>query len=367
VPTLNEVSGIDKLVTSVDLIPKEHLNAVKGGPVILDEASMLGLRHATMLLKYIEKTGATLVLVGDGWQRPPVGDAAVYNALCEYLGAATLSGVTRQNQAWARKAVKDLQDGNIEAALSAFKKHGCFAEVDDPIASIVWDWWHHAACESVESALIVAKTNAEVEALNDACQETLLRMNRLSGTPAKISDCSHDRTYEASVYVGDRVIFSRNSHKFRDGFQVRNGSRGTVVATSPTGKISVRLDTKKDDWKVKLSSPVPADKLGMARLSLTKSSRPAEGMYYFSDKKAASRFLEAINPLGLKAKLLSPKHPKRPIRVTPSKFPYIRRGYATTDYKAQGDTIPKVFVLLGSDSPSTYVQLSRHPCGRIPA
>jgi hypothetical protein len=92
-------------------------------------------------------------------------------------------------------------------------------------------WWRHLE-DGVEVAqvLLVAATRADADDLGRRAQARLLNAGRL-GRPFGSTD-------KATLYVGDRVVATRNDWRL----EVRNGDRGTVVSAAPESGLVVSFD-----------------------------------------------------------------------------------------------------------------------------
>lgn len=228
--------------------------------LIVDEASMVGTRQLHALVAACQGAGATLVLCGDPGQLQPIDAGGPFAALLARYGAAELTDIRRQREEWARQAVKDIAGGHAGPALAEFDRRGLLDQTDEPLAAIA----HLAAAWSGEgtsaptATLMLAHTNADVTALNGLAQSKRLEAGELSGSPV------HFLT--EPVYVGDRVVFTRN----HAGLAVFNGDLGVVVCAGPHA-VTVALDRGPD---IQLDPSVYPH----CRLAYCLTSHKAQGM-----------------------------------------------------------------------------------------
>lgn len=153
--------------------------------------------------------------------------------LGERYGHAELQDIRRQNEAWARKAVKDVAEGNAQAALDEFVARGLVTVTDtkhDAMKALVKDWYEERV--PLKETLILAALRAEAASLNGLAQAARLENGEIGGEGIVIG--------EPRFYVGDRIRFTEN-HR---AMGVTNGARGVVekIDTQST-RVSVRLDS----------------------------------------------------------------------------------------------------------------------------
>lgn len=199
--------------------------------VLVDEAAMVGTRQLLELVSRCRDAGAKLVLVGDGRQLQAVEAGGGFSALVREYGACSLTEIRRQREEWARQAVRDLAAGEAGRALAAFGERGLLhvhESADEAQGALVREW--SARVETPGAGeVILSGTNAEVSGLNERIQECRFRGGQLLGQPVYLEN--------GPVYVGDRVLFTRNSQ----ALGVFNGELGTVTSRSGA-RLSVAVD-----------------------------------------------------------------------------------------------------------------------------
>jgi conjugative relaxase-like TrwC/TraI family protein len=206
---------------------RPHERHAGDGPVldartvlVVDEAGMLGSRKLGRLLDHAERAGAKVVLVGDDRQLAAVEAGGGFRGLRLRLGASTLAVNRRQQQPWERQAVEQLRNGDLEAALAAYRQHGRLvaAETPDQLKrTLVADWW--TAYQRGERVAILAYRRDEVDQFNTACRALLHADGRLGPEALPVGD--------RSFAVGDQVVCGKNALRT---LGVANGSRGQVLA-----------------------------------------------------------------------------------------------------------------------------------------
>lgn len=201
--------------------------------LVVDEAGMVATPEMEQLARHCRDAGAKLVLIGDERQLQPIGPGAPFMELGARFGQAVLQQIRRQTEAWARRAVKDIADGDAQKALQEFVERG-LVEIhdtrDEAVRALVSQWM--ADPKPQPDKLILAGTRAEVGALNKQAQGERLRAGELSGDPVQLDG--------SSFYVKDRVVFTK-PHR---AMGVLNGDRGTVKGLSDDReRMTVLLDS----------------------------------------------------------------------------------------------------------------------------
>lgn len=201
--------------------------------LIVDEAGMVATPDMRRLIHICEEAQSKLVLVGDERQLQPIGPGAPFRELGERYDRAELTDIRRQNDDWARQAVKDLADGNARNALFAFAEHGLLwisKTRDEAMHELVAQW--RGDGRDVQDTLILAGTKAETKTLNAMVQAERERAGALGETFTEIGG--------EKLYLNDRVMFTQNKRTLG----IENGSKGIICAIGESGSsIGVRLDS----------------------------------------------------------------------------------------------------------------------------
>ena len=92
--------------------------------LVIDEAGMIGSRQLGRVLAEARKSGAKVVLVGDGKQLQPIEAGAPFRAIAERTGFAEIATIRRQREEWARKASMELAKGRVQTGLAAYRERG---------------------------------------------------------------------------------------------------------------------------------------------------------------------------------------------------------------------------------------------------
>jgi conjugative relaxase-like TrwC/TraI family protein len=188
--------------------------------LVVDEAGMLGSRKLARLLDYAADARAKVVLVGDDKQLASIEAGGGFGGLRLRLGASALTENRRQAEPWEREAVEHLRDGNLDAALSAYREHDRLVAVETPgqlKETMLADWWQ--SFQQGNRVVILAYRRDEVDQFNTACQQLRDQEGHLGAERLTVRD--------RSFAVGDRVVCGKNAIRT---LGVANGTRGQVVA-----------------------------------------------------------------------------------------------------------------------------------------
>jgi conjugative relaxase-like TrwC/TraI family protein len=215
--------GRDRDTTRIDRARDEHQDERvldERTVLVVDEAGMLGSRKLVRLLNNAAEARAKVVLVGDDKQLASIEAGGGFRGLRLRLGASTLTENRRQAEPWERQAVQHLRDGNIDAALSAYREHDRLVAVETPgqlKETMLADWWQ--SFQQGNRVVILAYRRDEVDQFNTACQQLRDAQGHLGAERLTVRD--------RSFAVGDRVVCGKNAIP---SLGVANGTRGQVVA-----------------------------------------------------------------------------------------------------------------------------------------
>jgi len=299
-------SGIEsRTLASLEYGWKEGRDLLTSRDVlVVDEAGMVGSRQMERVLSAAAGAGAKVVLVGDPEQLQAIEAGAAFRALAERHGAAEISQVRRQREAWQCEATRELATERTGAALGRYERAGMVQGADTreaACAALVGAWDAERRQSPEQSRVILAYTRADVAELNRLARERLRAAGEL-GVEHQAATERGERAFAAR----DRVMFLRNERGLGAGpdgrgVAVKNGTLGTVLAVDGGAeRLTVRLDGAGSDGPV-----------------VTFSVRD---------------------------------------------YGHVEHGYAATVHKAQGVTVDRAHVLASRfmDRHAAYVALTRH-------
>ncbi|QEL19310.1 MobF family relaxase [Limnoglobus roseus] len=156
------------------LVDKRMQQAVQGGVVILDEASLVGNRQMQELLGVMKKIGARGVFVGDARQHSAVEAGSPFRAMQKWasLPVAEITDVVRQSGLY--KSVSErLSEGRSGQAIDLLDQMGWVTEADYTERMRLLAAEYVEAVKSKQSVVVVAPTHAEGQSVNQAIREAL--------------------------------------------------------------------------------------------------------------------------------------------------------------------------------------------------
>lgn len=208
--------------------------------VVLDEAGQIDARMMGKLLGHAERVGAKVVLVGDHEQLQSIGAGAAFRTIAERQGAASLTEVRRQREAWQREASVKFAAGETAAALSTYAQRGHVQMHDTDQAArarLVADYMAHSRDQSSETRLALTFRRTDARALNETVRSARKQVGELGDEQTYRVQLTGEAAQERVFAAGDRLIFKRNDKRLG----VDNGDIGTVKRLS-ADRLVVELD-----------------------------------------------------------------------------------------------------------------------------
>lgn len=255
--------------------------------LIVDEAGLLSSREMHDLLSNARDAGAKVLLVGDRDQLQAIGAGSGLRLVAQAVDTAKVTTIVRQHEVWAREAVTAFGQGDAKVALNAFADRGLVSEVDGQAAAI------RAVVDRVEdvlvggrpeTALVLARTNAEVMAIGHEVRGRLRSHGIITGEDVAVTAVTPSgHAASLSLASGDRIRFlARN-----DDLGVVNGTIGTIMNMFMTGESTsgqpsgaVMIEARIGERTVRFSTADIADEHGRAKLGWAYASTiyGAQGM-----------------------------------------------------------------------------------------
>ncbi|HEX3509965.1 MAG TPA: MobF family relaxase [Solirubrobacteraceae bacterium] len=208
--------------------------------VILDEAGMVDHHRMEELTEVIERTGAKLVIVGDGKQLPSIGPGGMFDRIAGRAPKAELSDVRRTTDPDERKAWAALRNGEPERAMAHYRARGqlYFADTRDEAGEAAVQRWAQLTrtIPIREVALIADASNIEIDRLSARAQHLRAERGELGASEIP----APGRHY--GLREGDLVTFGAQHHPAGEA-RIENGSRGEITHVSEQeGALTVTLD-----------------------------------------------------------------------------------------------------------------------------
>jgi Ti-type conjugative transfer relaxase TraA len=234
--------------------------------LIVDEAGLLSSRQMQAVLSATQAAGTKIILSGDRRQLQAIGAGSGLDIVSKEVGAIRIDTNRRQREAWARQAVSQLSRGHAAQALEAFDKHGHLHWAGGRTATLdkaVELWRNHRRQHPEKSVIVLAKSNADVRALNDVMRHEMRQAGIVSGRDVTIQAVDRSRsTVDRDFAKGDRVEFLVRN----DTIGIVNGTIGTVTRIEPEKSGHAYLTVAIGNRSVSFSSEDISDKKGRACL-----------------------------------------------------------------------------------------------------
>jgi conjugative relaxase-like TrwC/TraI family protein len=229
--------------------------AVRGGTVVVDEASFIGLKDAYRLFKVCKEKDISLVMLGDSRQHSSVGSGggAVMRTLTEYahIEPIRITQIKRQQNPHHLEAVGHLSEGRVLDAFDILdQKLGWVHEIQDgderyaAMAAAYLDGLKSGL--KWEEILVSSPTHAEGERATQAIR-SLLKQTKIKGK-ALLGKKDHEFTRWVSADLSDAE--KGDARNYRPGrvdmvrfFQhARGHPAGSRVLLGEGGPASLPLD-----------------------------------------------------------------------------------------------------------------------------
>lgn len=234
--------------------------------LIVDEAGLLSTRQTHTVLGAALAGGSKVILTGDQRQLQAIGAGSGLAIVAEQVGAQRVDTNHRQREAWARTAVNQLAKGEAEPALRVFDEHGClhWSEGQKATVSKVLQLWRDCRqSHPGQSIAVLARSNADVRALNAAMRAELRQSGQIRGEDVVVR--AVDRSgggYDLAIARGDRLeITTRNKE-----LGIVNGTTGTVIRVEADKNGHARITLAIGTRAMTLSTAELVDRRGRAKL-----------------------------------------------------------------------------------------------------
>ena len=234
--------------------------------LVVDESGLLSSRQMRAVLTEVAQAGAKVILVGDRGQLQAIGAGPGLQIVASVVEASRVDTIVRQREAWSRKAVMDMAKGRVAQALDAFAERGLITTCDGNRATVraLVDAWQRAQTETPGiSTLLVAKSNAQVRAINDEVRTRLQIEGQIRGREIQLSAVTASgHTQPLRLAAGDSIRFLAR----QDALGVINGTVATIdkiQGSKSNPRVAVRIGNR----KVSFSVSDLADEAGRARLT----------------------------------------------------------------------------------------------------
>ena len=347
--------GFEAVTLQGLLLSKRSLS--KNDLVVLDEAGAVGIDDLKRLFDLARD--ARIVLSGDTGQHASVarGDALRILERHSDFKSGQLTAIRRQRKAEYRKAVELAAQKRTIEAFAQLERMKAVTELPESKLHDAAAKSYLKALDGVKSALLVAPTWNEIEAVTEKVRAALKSSGRLAG---------EEREFQVFDSLSWTEAQKRDARQYRAGMAVRfhrrhggfnNGESVSVVAAETNSLCVRRADGSE------ASFPLGAD-CACFDVGESRVLKVAAGDRLLLQANAArKRFINGelveVQAIQGDSVVLTDG------RVIPKNYRTFTHGYAVTSHAAQGKTVDEVLVVASSRSlpaisqQQFYVSISR--------
>ncbi len=258
--------GIEAMATDAWLARTKEPFLDANTVLVVDEAGLLSSRQMLEIVKRAEEAGAKIIATGDREQLPALGAGPGLTILASVTGTTRVDTIVRQRAAWMRTAVTDFAKGRAKQGLVAFEERGLlsFAKGETATVTRVVNGWESAQREHPSaSVLLIAKTNAQVRALNEEVRARLKREERIIGEDIEVAAVTPSRHGQTLAFaIGDEIRFLVR----HDRLAVINGTTATITCIDDRGTQDPTVHVEIAGRQASFRVSELADEHGRARL-----------------------------------------------------------------------------------------------------
>ena len=233
---------LDKTLTLDALVARAEADRVRvdqDTTIYFDEAGMADTLRLERLTELVDRTGAKLVVIGDGEQLPSIGAGGMFGRLAAVAPCAELSAVHRTPDRREQRAWADLRAGRTDRAMAHYRARGRVHMADtrgESVEGAVAAWANLTQTLPIsEVALISDASNREIARLNARAQHYRAERGELGEWEVEVPGVPY------GVREGDRVAMIGQHHTPGEE-RVENGSLGEIVKIAESGAVLIEFD-----------------------------------------------------------------------------------------------------------------------------
>jgi len=345
--------GFEAVTLQSLLLSKPSL--LKDKLVVLDEAGAVGMDDMKRLFDYAR--AARIILSGDTGQHASVarGDALRILERHSDFKSGQLTAIRRQRKADYRKAVELAAQKRTVEAFAQLERTGAVAEFSgDELHGSAAKSYLNALAEN-KSALLVAPTWAEIEAVTEKVRAALKTSGRLT---------VEEKAFQVFDSLSWTEAQKRDARQYRPGMAIHFHRRGHGFEKGETVQV---VAVENDSLKVQhtdgsenifpLGAGIACDVGEKRKLKVAAGDKLLLQANW--QKKFVNGELVEVKAVQGDSVLLADG------RVIPTDYRTFTHGYAVTSHAAQGKTVDEVLIVASSRSlrainqEQFYVSISR--------
>lgn len=190
--------------------------------LVVDEASLVGTKQLSEIVKLTEEHQAKLIMIGDNQQLQAIDAGGAYRGVINATSHAGLDEIQRQNKAADREASLNLATGNVESAFIHYRDSKAIHKdlsLKKSLHHISENYFKQHDQDPNSSRVVLSYRKETVGQLNQSLRQGFVERGVISSN-------SEDKTIAngKEFAVGDRFVFLKNEYNF----DVRNGTTGTI-------------------------------------------------------------------------------------------------------------------------------------------
>lgn len=220
--------------------------------MIVDEAGLQGSRQMLQLLRAVQaaaiegRGGPRLILVGDRNQLQSISAGSGLGIVASAIGVQRVETIQRQKEAWARDAIQSIGKGDAGNAIKTWAARGQLkfcGGAKAAITALVDAWDQAGQSDPVQTRLMIAATNSQVQALSTEARFRLRAQGLLIGKDFNLRAVTPSgQATNLTLAIGDRVRFLVRANIGDQ--EVINGTEAVIDSIRPSANGELSLTAR---------------------------------------------------------------------------------------------------------------------------
>jgi len=357
--------GFDSATIAVLLHDEKLQKRISKGVLLVDEASLCGVKTLSQLMEISQQQNARMILSGDSSQHHSVefGDGFRLLQNQAKLKTASVKKIIRQKPEDYNRAVRHLSNGRVLEGYQVLNKMGAVQEIPDHeqrLNQIADDYID--SVKAKRSSLIVSPTNHEGKLINDSVRAKMKQLGKIRGKEHEFT------TYENLSFTNaqkkDTILFEEKQilrfvKNQKGGYKA--GSHYEVLPNKDNQPIKIKhiqtgqiLDLPKEsveNFQVfrQVKTPIcVGDTIRMTNNTKSLENSKLNNGNSYEVKKITKQGLVLSNG-----------------KTLAKDTGHFKHGYTQTSHSSQGKTVDDVFVSIsdhsfsGASKEQLYVSVTR--------
>ena len=368
---MSKVLGKNVKSATIESFKNMNLSSENRKIVVMDEASMTGLRDMDLVIEKCRKNGAKLIMLGDVKQIQSIAAGNSFEQAQKLgLSTAELWESRRQKEPAYAETVELFAKGKSKKSFESIIKNGKIAEYndEDKIKATIDKYNEFKLKNPNQSILITCNTNAEKDLINSIIHNQKVEKNEILNEKEYIIsknknlseiDMRFAKNYEKDdkIFLKDNSVIGKSGEEFK--IESVDTSKNIVNLINLKTNEKQVLNLKDPDLTSKIGGITreETEKLGINdRIMLLKNDK------LFGVKNGQMGKIIDIKDNFMTVKIGEENKETDIIKLDLNKYNNITKAYAVSVNKSQGMTADCVICSLKSDvinKNNFYVSLSR--------